>query len=168
MAATDPTALFLQVTRFQADGELPGGATGENVERGEKPATTPENVMTKIKFQSVFAPVTASGDNDQLIILRVDNEEVFEGFIHQGGTIDVNVTMPITTLFVELGTRTFDALGHPGEFLNFMHLAAHPPPEEEPVWKVTVFDDGVSETTFRSRVPGHGGKFELSFALPSP
>ncbi|WP_020136179.1 hypothetical protein [Streptomyces sp. 351MFTsu5.1] len=124
--------------------------------------------MTNIKFEDVFAPVMASGDHQQLIILRVDGEELFEGYIAQGETLGVNVTVPITTLSVEMGTRNFDALGHPGAFLGFRHVVQNPPPAEEDAWKVTVFDDHLFGTLFRSHVPGHEGKFELRFALPSP
>ncbi len=67
-----------------------------------------------------------------------------------------------------MGTREFDALGNPGGFLNFGHVVQNPPPAEEDVWKITIFDDYLFGTLFRSHVPGHEGKFELHFALPSP
>lgn len=121
--------------------------------------------MTNIKFETVFAEVMASGDHQQSIILRVDDVEVFEGLIGQGETLDINVKLPITTLAVEMGTRTFDALGHPSGFRNFAHVVQNPPPSEEDVWKVTLFDDNLFGTLFRSHVPGHEGKFELKFSF---
>ncbi|MER5809097.1 hypothetical protein ABT143_13025 [Streptomyces sp. NPDC002033] len=132
--------------------------------------TNPESEieMTNVKFKSVFASAMASGDHAQLIILRVEGEDVWEGAIAQGETVDVDVKMPITTLHVEMGTRGVDALGHPSDFLGFVHLVENPPPVEEAVWTVTAFDSGDNQTVFRSKVPGHEGRFEVRYVIPSP
>ncbi|MFJ5552699.1 hypothetical protein [Streptomyces sp. NPDC093225] len=120
--------------------------------------------MTKIKFESVFA-VVMEGSGQRSIILRVDDEEVWEGAIGQGDFVDINVTLPITTLFVELGTRRFDDHGNPDGFLNYKHLVEFPPPSEEDVWKVTLFDENMTRPKFRSRIEGLGGRFELEVSF---
>ncbi|WP_037889488.1 hypothetical protein [Streptomyces sp. NRRL S-87] len=120
--------------------------------------------MAKIKFESVFAPAM-EGHGQRSIILRVDDEEVWEGHIGQGEFADINVTLPIQTLFVELGTRRFDEHGNPDGFLNYKHLVEIPHPAEEDVWKVTLFDDNMTRALFRSRIEGLGGKFELEVSF---
>lgn len=148
----------------QADRELPGGMTGGNVNGGGGVERNVERVMTKIKFESVFAPAM-EGHGQRSIILRVDGEEVWEGHIGQGEIVNINVTLPIQTLSVELGTRRFDEHGNPDGFLNYKHLVEIPHPSEEDVWKVTLFDDNMTRALFRSRIDGLGGKFELEVSF---
>ncbi len=138
--------------------------TGGNVNGGGGVERNVERVMTKIKFESVFAPAM-EGHGQRSIILRVDGEAVWEGHIGQGEIVNINVTLPIQTLSVELGTRRFDEHGNPDGFLNYKHLVEIPHPSEEDVWKVTLFDDNMTRALFRSRIDGLGGKFELEVSF---
>ncbi|MEW2136490.1 hypothetical protein AB0892_07770 [Streptomyces sp. NPDC005409] len=123
--------------------------------------------MVHIKFWDVFCPVLAR--TFEPIILRVDEEEIFHGSIEQSETLSINVRVPIQTIKVELGTSDIDGLGEPiGPFRNFVYLEPVNPfhTEEHDSLKLTLFDESISRALFRSKIPGHEGKFELSFSVP--
>ncbi|WP_327736705.1 hypothetical protein OG749_25990 [Streptomyces nojiriensis] len=125
--------------------------------------------MLHIKFWDVFCP--ALGGVFETIVLRVDEEEIFHGPIEQGQTLTVDKRIPFETMAVELGTSETDGLGNPtGPFRRFVYLeevgASHV--EEHDSLELDLFHDSPhpQRAHFRSKIPDHGGKFELGFSLP--
>ncbi|WP_030198833.1 hypothetical protein [Streptomyces sp. NRRL S-87] len=126
--------------------------------------------MTHIKFWSVHCPGMAAVFEP--IVLRVEEEVIFNGNIGPGETLEVDVRMPIVTMKVELGTSDIDGLGNPtGPFRNFLYEEIVDPfhIEFHDALKLAVLhnESTIPQTAvFRSKIPGHEGKFELSFSLP--
>jgi hypothetical protein len=68
------------------------------------------SAMTHINFSSVYCPGMAAVFEP--IVLRVDEEEIFHGNIEEGGTLVVDVRIPIVSIKVEMGIREIDGLGN--------------------------------------------------------
>ncbi|MER6784261.1 hypothetical protein ABT330_06385 [Streptomyces sp. NPDC000658] len=125
--------------------------------------------MTHINFSSVHCLVMAAAFEP--IVLRVDEEEIFHGNSEEGGTLVVDVRIPIVSMKVEMGVREIDGLGNPtGPFSNFLYEEIVDPFHTvyHDSLKLTLYDDSPHPQTavFRGKDPGHEGKFELSYRLP--